>query len=371
MANDYYDILGVDSDASSDEIKKAYRRLARELHPDLNPDPVAAEKFKEVTAAYETLSDDQKRRMYDLGFSGNGPSAGGFGFGGLGDFVDAFFGSTQQRGPRSRTRRGQDALIQIEVELVEAFTGINKDLTVETAVVCSVCQGSCCASGTSPTVCSMCRGRGDVQAVQRSLLGQVVSSRPCPQCSGFGTVLPSPCAECAGEGRVRTRATLNAQIPAGVDSGTRVQLVGRGEVGPGGGEAGDLYLEIIVKPHKTFHREADDLHSLINIPMTAAALGTNFVFHTFDSEENITIKPGTQSGTVITLRGKGMPRLRREGKGDLHLEVNVETPSGINEEQKNLLKKLAELRKEDKLNIEPEKINDTGLFSKIRDVFSR
>ncbi|MEY3515707.1 MAG: molecular chaperone DnaJ, partial [Actinomycetota bacterium] len=205
MANDFYDVLGVDTEASAEEIKKAYRKLARELHPDLNPDPVAAEKFKEVTTAYETLSDDQKRRMYDLGFSGNGPSAGGFGFGGLGDFVDAFFGSTQQRGPRSRTRRGQDALIRLDIDLLEAFTGINKDLTVETAVVCNVCNGSCCVPGTSPTVCSMCRGRGDVQAVQRSLLGQVVSSRPCPQCSGFGTVLATPCSECSGEGRVRTR----------------------------------------------------------------------------------------------------------------------------------------------------------------------
>lgn len=371
MANDYYDLLGVESDASSDEIKKAYRKLARELHPDLNPDPSAAEKFKEVTTAYETLSDDQKRRMYDLGFSGNGPSASGFGFGGLGDFVDAFFGSTQQRGPRSRTRRGQDALIQIEIDLNDAFLGLTKDLTVETAVVCSVCQGSCCLPGTSPTVCSMCRGRGDVQAVQRSLLGQVVSSRPCPQCSGFGTVLPSPCAECSGEGRVRTRATLNAQIPAGVDSGTRVQLVGRGEVGPGGGEAGDLYLEIIVKPHKTLHRNGDDLHSLINIPMTAATLGTTFQFKTLSSQESVILKPGIQSGTVITLRGKGMPRLRREGYGDLHLEINVETPSNLSEEQKNLMKKLSELRNEDDLKIEPEKINETSFFSRLKDAFSR
>ncbi len=357
MANDFYDVLGVDSEATSEEIKKAYRKLARELHPDLNPDPVAAERFKEVTAAYETLSDDQKRRMYDLGFSGNGPSAGGFGFGGLGDFVDAFFGSTQQRGPRSRTRRGQDALIRLEIDLMDAFTGLNKDLTVETAVVCNVCNGSCCAPGTTPTVCSMCRGRGDVQAVQRSLLGQVVSSRPCPQCSG--------------EGRVRTRATLNAQIPAGVDTGTRVQLVGRGEVGPGGGDAGDLYLEIVVKQHKSLHRVGDDLQSIVTIPMSAAALGTTFEFKTLDAAEQITVKSGTQSGTVISLRGRGMPRLRREGRGDLHIEIIVETPQGLNEEQKGLIKKLAELRGEDSLEVEPEKLNDSGLFSKLRDAFTR
>jgi molecular chaperone DnaJ len=371
MANDFYDVLGVDTEASPDEIKKAYRKLARELHPDINPDPIAAEKFKEVTAAYETLGDDQKRRMYDLGFSGNGPSAGGFGFGGLGDFVDAFFGSTQQRGPRSRTRRGQDALIRIDIELLEAFNGVNKDLTVETAVICPKCNGSCCAPSASPTICGMCRGRGDVQAVQRSLLGQVVSSRPCPQCSGFGTVLSSPCAECASEGRVRTRATLNAQIPAGVDTGTRVQLVGRGEVGPGGGDAGDLYLEIYVKPHKTLHRVGDDLQSLITIPMSAAVLGTTFEFKTLDSTENITIKSGTQSGSVFSMRGKGMPRLRREGRGDLHIEINVEIPSDLNQQQKNFITDFAKSRNEEKLNIEPEKLNDTGIFSRLKDAFTR
>ena len=220
-------------------------------------------------------------------------------------------------------------------------------------------------------MCSMCRGRGDVQAVQRSLLGQVVSSRPCPQCSGFGTVLPSPCAECSGEGRVRTRATLNAQIPPGVDTGTRVQLVGRGEVGPGGGDAGDLYLEIVVKQHKSFHRSGDDLQSVVTIPMSAASLGTSFEFKTLDATEQILVKAGTQSGTVISLRGRGMPHLRREGRGDLHIEIVVQTPTGLNDEQKGVLKKFSELRKEDSLVVEPEKLNDSGLFSKLRDAFTR
>jgi molecular chaperone DnaJ len=217
----------------------------------------------------------------------------------------------------------------------------------------------------------MCRGRGDVQAVQRSLLGQVVSSRPCPQCSGFGTVLPSPCSECSGEGRVRTRATLNAQIPAGVDTGTRVQLVGRGEVGPGGGDPGDLYLEIVVKQHKSLHRVGDDLQSIITIPMSSASLGTTFEFKTLDATEQITVKPGTQSGTVISLRGRGMPRLRREGRGDLHIEIIVQTPTGLNDEQKGLMKRLSELRGEDSLVVEPEKLSDSGLFSKLRDAFTR
>jgi molecular chaperone DnaJ len=372
MASDYYDVLGVSTEASGDEIKKAYRKLARELHPDLNPDPVAAERFKEVTAAYETLSDDQKRRMYDLGFSGASASAGGgFGFGGLGDFVDAFFGQTTQRGPRSRSRSGQDALIQIDLELLEAFTGVTKDITVETAVVCPDCDGACAAPGTSPTTCSMCKGRGDVQTVQRSLLGQVVSSRPCPQCSGFGSVLTSPCSDCAGEGRIRTRKTLSAKIPAGVDTGTRIQLVGQGEVGPGGGEAADLYLEIYLRPHKTFHRSGDDLQCVINLPMSAAALGTSFKLQTLAELEEITIKPGIQSGTVLTLKGKGMPRVRRESSGDLLIEILVETPTTLDDKQKQLLEQLAELRKETAIEFKPEELAKSSFFGRLKDAFTK
>jgi molecular chaperone DnaJ len=371
MATDFYEVLGVASDASGEEIKKAYRKLARELHPDLNPDPVAAERFKEVTAAYETLSDDQKRRMYDLGFSGSGSNGGGFGFGGLGDFVDAFFGQTTQRGPRSRSRRGQDALIQLDLDLAEAFTGVSKDITVETAVVCPNCDGACTSPGTHPATCSMCKGRGDVQTVQRSLLGQVVTSRPCPQCGGFGTVLTSPCADCAGEGRLRTRNTITAKIPAGVDTGTRIQLVGQGEVGPGGGEAGDLYLEIYLRPHKTFHRVGDDLQCVIHLPMTAAALGATFTLETIDEVEELTIKPGTQSGTVLTLRGKGMPRVRRETRGDLLIEILVDTPTSLDGNQKQLIEQLAELRKETTLEFKPEEITKSTLFGRLKDAFSK
>lgn len=244
MATDYYAVLGVRRDASQDEIKKAFRRLARELHPDVNPDPKTQERFKEINAAYEVLSDPQKKQVYDLGgdplSASGGGGAGGFGQGGFGNFsdiMDAFFGTASQRGPRSRTRRGQDAMIRLEIDLGEAAFGTTKDIQVDTAVVCTTCSGEGAAPGTSAQTCDMCRGRGEVSQVTRSFLGQVMTSRPCPQCQGFGTVVPTPCPECAGDGRIRSRRTLTVKIPAGVDNGTRIQLAGEGEVGPGGGPA--------------------------------------------------------------------------------------------------------------------------------------
>ncbi|CAM5668964.1 Chaperone protein DnaJ [Streptomyces purpurascens] len=297
MATDYYAVLGVRRDASQEEIKKAFRRLARELHPDVNPDPKTQERFKEINAAYEVLSDPQKKQVYDLGgdplSQAAGGGAGGFGAGGFGNFsdiMDAFFGTASQRGPRSRTRRGQDAMIRIEIELDEAAFGTTKDIQVDTAVVCNTCSGEGAAPGTSAQTCDMCRGRGEVSQVTRSFLGQVMTSRPCPQCQGFGTVVPTPCPECAGDGRVRSRRTLTVKIPAGVDNGTRIQLAGEGEVGPGGGPAGDLYVEIHELPHSTFQRRGDDLHCTVTIPMTAACLGTKVPLETLDGMEEVDIR---------------------------------------------------------------------------------
>ncbi|MFB4315415.1 molecular chaperone DnaJ [Actinomadura sp. 21ATH] len=377
MANDYYATLGVRRDASPDEVKKAYRRLARELHPDVNPDPETQERFKEITQAYEVLSDPKKREMYDLGadpFASGGAGAGAGGFGGAGfpfsDIMDAFFGSAASRGPRTRARRGRNATLRVELGLDETAFGTTRELTVDTAVACATCSGSGCAPGTHPDTCDTCHGRGEVQQVQRSFLGQVMTARPCPQCGGFGSVIRTPCPECSGDGRVRTRRTVKVKIPAGVENGIHIQLAGEGEVGPGGGPPGDLFLEIVEKPHDIFEREGDDLHCTVEIPMTAAALGTNVTIETLDGAEEVDIKPGTQSGQVITLYGRGVRHLNESGRGDLLIHVDVETPNRLDEEQEELLRRLAKLRGEER---PPGKFapGQRSVFSRLRDVFNQ
>ena len=366
MATDYYLLLGVAREATPEEIKKAYRKLARELHPDVNPDPVAQERFKAVGAAYEVLSDPQKRQVVDLGgdpLSSGGGGGGGQNFGGLGDIMDAFFGGGGgTRGPRSRMRQGSDALIQLEVDLEAIVFGRSEQITVDTAQVCTTCQGAGSAAGTHPSSCSTCAGRGEVSQVQRSFLGQVMTSRACPTCGGFGTVITHPCAECRGEGRLRARRTLTVRIPPGVESGMRIRLSGEGEVGPGGGPAGDLYVEIAQEEHLVFSREGNDLHCKVTLPMTAAALGTVVTLETLDGPVEVDVRPGTQPGAVTTLRGKGVPHLRdtvrtevsrediqagRVNRGDLHVHVEVSTPTRLDERQEKLLRDLAGLRDEE------------------------
>jgi molecular chaperone DnaJ len=375
VATDYYGLLGVGRNATSEQIKRAYRRLVRDLHPDVNPDPAAQERFKEVTAAYEVLSDPQKREIVDLGGDplGAGGGAGqgspfGAGFGGLGDIMDAFFGTSTARGPRSRVRQGADALIRLDLELAEAAFGTTRDLTVDTAVVCETCKGAGTAPGTHAATCDTCSGRGEVQSVQRSFLGQVMTSRPCPTCAGTGTVIPHPCTTCAGDGRVRARRTVSVKIPAGVEDGMRIRLSGQGEVGPGGGPAGDLYVEVRELPHDIFTREGDDLHCHVSLPMTAAALGTSLTLSTLDGEEVIDVRPGTQPDTVVSLRAQGVPHLRGVGRGDLHIHVTVATPTRLDDEQERLLRELARLRGED-LPVST-RAHGGGLFSKMRDAFN-
>lgn len=376
MATDYYAVLGVRRDATSEEIKRSYRKLARDLHPDVNPDPEAQERFKQVTAAYEVLSDPQKREIVDLGGDPLAPGGGAAGagspfagFGGLGDIMDAFFGGAGMRGPRSRVRQGADALIRLDLQLAETAFGTTKDLTVDTAVVCESCSGAGSASGTHPATCDTCHGRGEVQSVQRSFLGQVMTSRPCPTCNGTGSVIPHPCGSCGGEGRVRARRTITVKIPAGVEDGMRIRLSGQGEVGPGGGPAGDLYVEVREIPHDIFTREDDDLHCRVSLPMTAAALGASLNLTTLDGDEQVDIRPGTQSASVITLRARGVPHLRGVGRGDLHVHVEVKTPTRLDAEQERLLRELARLRNEEQ-PMSTRGAGASGLFSRMRDAFN-
>ena len=372
---DHYATLGVGRDASFDEIKKAYRKLARTLHPDVNPDPETQEQFKAVTTAYEILSDPQKRQTYDLGgdpFSQMGGAQGGFGFG---DIMDAFFGGSGNRGPRPRMRQGQDALIGIEITLEEACFGTEREVTVETAELCGQCSGSGCRDGGRPTTCEICKGRGEVQQVTRSFLGQMMTSRPCANCSGYGSVIKDPCRECGGDGRVRARKTITVKVPAGVETGNRIQMSGQGEVGAGGGPAGDLFVEIVETPHDFLHREGNNLHISVDIPFTSAALGATLTVPTLDGDRTFEVKPGLQSGQTHTLKDLGMTRLRGGGRGDLVVHISVKTPEKLSKNEEELLKKFADSRNENestvKVHSRGDKEAESGIFSRFRGAFNR
>ena len=391
MSQDPYELLGVSRDADADTIKKAYRRLARQYHPDVNPDAASKERFSEVSRAYEVLSDPQKRAAYDRGGDPFGGMGAGFGGQGAGfsftDIMDAFFGGGGGaapgggRGPRSRVRRGQDALIRVEIELAEAAFGVARELKVDTAVVCTTCGGEGAAPGSHPVPCETCRGAGEVAHVQRSFLGEVRTLRPCAACRGFGTIIPDPCRECSGDGRVRSRRTLTVKIPAGVDSGTRVQLSEQGEVGPGGGPAGDLYVEIHVAPHDTFTRQGDDLHCTVTVPMTAAALGTTLTLPTLEADLEqgagsgvetsfeLEIRPGTQSGAEQVMRGRGVPGLRGTSRGDLVVHTVVETPTRLDPRQEELLLEMAAIRGEEQPTGQVRPASKS-VFGRLRDAFN-
>lgn len=335
--SDHYEVLGVSRDASEDQIKKAYRKLARELHPDVNPDPTAAERFKLVTHAYEVLSDANSRSAYDRG------GAQGFG---LGDIFESFFGSSQ-RGPQSRAQRGQDALLRVDLELHEAIFGVHKTLTIDTAVLCETCSGSCCKPGTYPKVCDVCRGSGQIQRQVQSFMGVMVTTAPCNSCRGSGEVIADPCVSCRGQGRVRAQRDLELDIPAGVADGMRLQLSGQGEIGFAGGPAGDIYLEMSVRPHAIFGRDGDDLVAQLEVPVADAALGFEIDIETLDGVRSVEVKAGAQHGEVIVLRGLGATRIRSKGRGDLRLEIKILTPTRLDGKQKSIFRQLKELHKED------------------------
>ncbi len=363
---DHYETLGVPREATSDEIKKAYRRLARQLHPDVNPGADASEKFKSVTHAYDVLSDAKSRQQYDLGPQ---PSFGGQNFGGFGDIFETFFGggaSGGRSGPRSRRERGQDALLRVEVDLEEIIFGTARDLEVDTAILSETCQGSCAAPGTHAVTCDICRGTGHIQRAVRSLLGNVMTSSPCGTCRGYGTIIPNPCPTCQGQGRVRARRKIPVDIPAGVDTGLRLQMPSQGEVGPAGGPNGDLYLEIKVRHHEVFSRNGDDLLATLELQMTDAILGTTTTLEALDGDVELDIRPGTQNAEIITIKDRGITRLRGSGRGDLKIGIQVTTPTKLSHKEQEVIRQFARSRK-----AHPPTLTQfqQGLFQKLRERF--
>lgn len=350
---DYYEVLGVSRDASQEEIKKAYRKLARKYHPDVNKEPDAEEKFKEVKEAYEVLSDEQKRANYDRfghadpGQTFGGGGFGGFGdaadFGGFGDIFDMFFGGGTTRRNPNAPKRGADLQYTLQVEFKEAVFGTETDLRIPRTETCDHCRGTGAKPGTKPETCSVCHGTGQQEFVQNTAFGRIVNRRTCSACGGQGKMIRERCANCHGTGRVKKTRTIHVRIPAGVDDGAQLRVAGEGEAGLHGGPPGDLYVIIRVKPHEFFEREGDDIYCEVPLTFTQAALGDEIEVPTLTERVKLRIPPGTQTGTYFRLKGKGVPHLRGGGQGDQHVKVTVVTPTNLTEEQKELLREFARL----------------------------
>ena len=354
---DYYEVLGVSRGASEDEIKKAYKKMARKYHPDLNPgDKTAEEKFKEVNEAYEVLSDADKKARYDqYGHAGVDPNfgAGGFGggfdgsfdFGDLGDIFGSFFGGGFGGGRRTNPnapQRGESIRMSIAISFEEAAFGCEKEITVERIESCDDCHGNGCAPGTSPEVCPDCHGTGTVQVRRQTPMGVFATSSPCPKCGGKGRIIHQPCKDCRGSGMVRKKKTIQASIPAGIDNGQTISIRGQGNAGKNGGPAGDLLITITVRPHELFRREGTSVLCEAPITFTQAVLGAELEIPTIDGKVKYTLPEGTQSGTTFRLKGKGIPSINGRGRGDQYVTVYIETPKNLNKEQKEALKKFAE-----------------------------
>lgn len=361
MPSDHYAVLGVSRSASSDEIKRAYRSLARRYHPDANrEDATAEERFKEVTRAYEVLSDPSKRQRYDM--FGDERAATGFGdFGGISDLFATFFGGMDATQTRRGPSRGEDVLAEIELTLKEAATGVERDVELTTLASCSECNGSGSAPGRPPVRCSECGGTGEIRQVRRSLLGNVMTATPCYSCGGSGERIVERCKRCGGRGRVEVTDMLTVQVPAGVDDGAQLRVTGRGQAGVRGGRSGDLYVAVRIAPHPVFRRVGPDLGCEVSVPMTLAALGGTIEIPTLDEPEVVEVRPGTQSGEVVRLKGRGMPRLDARARGELVALLKVETPRDVDEQQRELLEQLARLRDE---NVAP-----SGFFDRIKQAF--
>jgi molecular chaperone DnaJ len=345
---DLYQILGVPHDATQEDIKKAYRRLAREYHPDVSQSHDAEERFKEIAAAYEILSDPEKRQQYDV--YGQGGGAEVFPFGDVADIFEAFFGAGAfgQRRATQQTRRhrGEDVFATVMVTLEEAAFGAHRDLQVERLDTCDRCDGSGAEPGTSPSRCRTCSGAGQVQDVRRSIFGTVMTARPCVACEGTGQEILTKCERCFGNGRVGRVQTIPVDVPPGVADGVDLRVSGAGHGGRAGAERGDLYLSISVREHPVFERRGRDLFAVLEVPMVQAALGAEIELETLDGTDRIQLEPGKESGTTLRLKGRGMPNLGRRGRGDLFVTVQVLTPSDLSREEQRLLEQLAQLRGE-------------------------
>lgn len=367
MARDHYETLGVARDATADEIKRAYKKLARTHHPDLNPGDAESEAiFKDVGTAYEVLRDPDRRAMYDR-YGEDGPPADPFG-GGLGDIFEAFFGGGSMFGGggqgRSGPPRGEDLETHVDLDLEEVVFGVEREVTVKTAVRCEDCDGSGAASGTSPTSCGDCGGSGQVRRVRQSVLGQMVTASACGRCGGLGQVIERPCAVCDSNGRTVEQRTYAVEVPPGVDDGTTLRLSGRGAAGPRRGPHGDLYVKVYVRPHPRFRREGDDLVHEFHIPYTQAVLGAHLEYETLDGTEDLVIPRATVSGTEFRLRGRGVPHVRGRGRGDLRVRVSIDVPDQLDDEQEMLLRDFAAKRGEDVA--EP----GQSIFGRIKSAFS-
>jgi molecular chaperone DnaJ len=351
---DLYEILGVARDASQEDIKRAYRTLARQHHPDVNGDPAAEQRFKEIVGAYEILSDPEKRRRYDTFGAAGGP--GGSPFGDIQDIFDMFFGggggfgatvgSRRSRGPRSRTRAGEDIGTQILLSFTEAAFGTRRDLEIERLVACDRCMGNGAEPGTAPSPCRTCGGTGETQEVRRSIFGTIMTASSCRTCGGTGSEILDPCTRCGGRGRLTAPDTVTVDIPAGVADGLELRVTGAGNAGFEGGPGGDLYVGIRVEPSPAFERRGQDLFAVLDVPLTQAALGAEIEIQTLDGVERVRIEAGTESGELIRLRGKGVPNLNRRGRGDLFVTVHVTVPDDLSRDQRRLLEQLAKARGE-------------------------
>ena len=354
---DLYQVLGVDRDATDDDIRRAYRRLARELHPDVNGDPGAEERFKEVAGAYEILSDPDKRARYDAFGSTGGPA--GAPFTDIQDIFDLFFGqggfgvSTRRRSGRSRTQHGEDLGVRLRLSFPEAVFGTRKEIEIERLVECDRCMGNGAEPGTAPIACRTCSGTGQVQAVRRSVFGTVMTAATCSTCGGTGQEVLDPCEACHGQGRRSEATTVTVDIPAGVSDGMELRVTGNGHAGLHGGPAGDLYVALAVDASPAFDRRGQDLHTVLDISMTQATLGAELEIEALDGPERIRVEPGTESGTVVRLRAKGVPNVNRRGRGDLFVTLHVTTPGELSKDERRVWEQLADLRGERTSKHEP------------------